>query len=102
MLFSVCHLSIVINGHDSSDRSPGPVLVKVHCVSCLGLMGVVVLCRFIMLCVCVAHDVCIVLGSSLVFLVVLLYDDGKKVYHSYFITTGSLFFIQGACLCSIE
>ena len=38
---------------------------------------------------CVAHGVCIILGSSLVFLVFfLLCDDDKKDCHSYFITTG--------------
>ena len=87
MLFLVWHLSIVINGHTSSDWSLGPVLIKVHCVSCLSLMGAVVSCQFVMLCVCVAHDVCVISGLSLVFLVFLLYDDGKKGYRSYFITT---------------
>ena len=54
MSLPVWHLSIIIDGHASSDRSPGPMLVWVH----LG-------------------DVCIVLGSSLVFLV-FLYVDRKK------------------------
>ena len=43
--------------------------------------------RFVTLCVCVAHDVCIMLGSSLVFLAFLLCDDGKESYHICFITT---------------
>ena len=38
--------------------------------------GIVQVCYIV--CVCVAHDVCVVLGSSLVFLAFLLCDDGKK------------------------
>ena len=63
------------------------MLIKVHCASCLGLVWV----SWVgwhhvtsLHCVCVAHDVCIILRSSLVFLVFLLYDDGKKGYHSHF------------------
>ena len=44
----------------------------------LGLLRGVVSYRFFTLCVCVTHDICIVLGSSLVFLAFLLCDDGKK------------------------
>ena len=87
MLCLVWCLLLVIDGHASSDWLPGLMVVKVHCVLYLGLMGVVVLCRFITLCVCAAHDVCIVLRLSLVFFVFLLYDDGKKGYCNYFITT---------------
>ena len=55
----------------------------------LSLSRGVVSCRFITLCVCVACDVCVVLGSSLVFLAFLLCDDGKKrssylSYHNTF------------------
>ena len=73
-------LSIVIDRCASSDQSPVPMLVKVHCVSCLGLMGVVVLCQFVTLCVYVAHNVCVVLRSSLMFLVFFCYMMmGRKV-----------------------
>ena len=70
MLFSVWCLSIVIDGHASSDRLLGPMLVKVHCVLCLGLVWVSWMGwhRVGSLgCVCVAHDVYVVLRSSLVF-----------------------------------
>ena len=90
MLFSVWHLSIIIDGHASSDQLPGPMLVKVHCFSCLGLIWVSWVgwhCVSSLCCVCVAHDVCVVLSSSSVFLVFLLCDNGRKGYHSYFITT---------------
>ena len=40
VLFSVWRLSIVIDGHTSSDQLLGPMLVKVHCVLCLGLIWV--------------------------------------------------------------
>ena len=86
MLFPVWHLSIVINGRASSDRSPGPMLVWVR----VGLSYVMLLYVFVTLCVCMMHDVCIMLGSSLVFLAFfLLYVDKKKKkgYHVYFITT---------------
>ena len=53
----------------------------------LGLLDGVVLCQFVTLCVCVAHDVCVILRSSSVFLVFSLCDNGRKGYHSYFITT---------------
>ena len=65
MLFLVWHLSSVIDGHASSDRSPGPMLVWVY----LGLSYVLSLYVFVTSCVCVTHNVCIMLGSSLVFLV---------------------------------
>ena len=91
MLFLVWCLSIVIDGHASSDWSLGPMLVKVCCVSCLGLIWVflhgVVLCRFITLCVCgtqCMHRVGVIFS---VFSFFLLCDDGKKDCHSYFITT---------------
>ena len=91
-MFLVWHLSIIIDGHASSDQLLGPMLVKVHCVSCLGLLSVSWVrwrCIGLLHCVCVAHDVCVVLRSSLVFFsFFLLYDDGKKGYNSYFITTG--------------
>ena len=38
------------------------------------------------MCVCLG-DVCVMLGSSLMFLVFLLCVDRRKVYHIYFITT---------------
>ena len=64
---SVWHLSIVTDGCASSDWSLGPMLV---CV-CLG-------------------DVCVMLGSSLVFLVFFVYVlIRKKVCHIYFITTAT-------------
>ena len=47
---------------------------------CLGLSHGLVSCRFIMLCVHVSHDVCVVLVSSLIFLAFLLYDDGKEEF----------------------
>ena len=44
---------------------------------------------FIISCVCMTHDVCIVLGSSLVFLVFFCYVlIGRKGLSYYFITTG--------------
>ena len=61
----VWRLSIVINGHTSSDQSLGPMLIWV----CLG-------------------DVCVMLGSFLVFLVFCYILIGRMVYHIYFITTG--------------
>ena len=79
MLFLVWCLSIVINGRTSSDRLPGPILVWVH----LGLSYVLSSYVFITSCVCVMHDVCIVLGLSLVFLAFLLYVDRKKKGLSY-------------------
>ena len=36
---------------------------------------------------CVAHNVCVVLGLSSVFLVFLLCGNGRKDYHNCFITT---------------
>ena len=42
---------------------------------------------FVTLCVCVTHDVCVVLGSSLVFLAFCYVVIGRKDYHVYFITT---------------
>ena len=62
--FLVWHLLIIIDGRASSDRLPGPMLVWVH----LG-------------------DVCVVLGSFLVFLVFCYILIGRKVYHICFITT---------------
>ena len=60
VLFSVWHLSIVTDGRTSSDWSPGPMLVCVH----LG-------------------DVCIVMGSSLMFFVFFcLCVDKKKLVMS--------------------
>ena len=79
MLFLVWCLSIVIDRCTSSDRSPGPMLMWVH----LGHSYVLSSYVFITSCVCVMHDVCIVLGSSLVFLTFLLYVDGKKKGLSY-------------------
>ena len=38
--FSIWHLSIVIDGHTSSDRSPGLIPIKVHCFLCLSLIWV--------------------------------------------------------------
>ena len=64
VLPSVWRLSIITDGRASSDQSPGPMLMWVH----LSLI-VLSLYVFITSCVCVMHDVCIVLGSSLVFLV---------------------------------
>ena len=82
VLFLVWRLSIIIDGCASSDRSLGPMLVKVRYVSCLGFVLVfhVDWCHAGSLCcVCVCHtNVCIVLGSSLIFLAFLLYDDGKE------------------------
>ena len=74
--FSIWHLSIVIDGRASSDQLLGPMLVKVHCFSCLGLIWVLWMrcCRISSLhCVCVAHDVCVVLQLSSVFLVFFCY-----------------------------
>ena len=70
MLFSVWCLSIIIDGHASSDWLLGPMLVKVHCVLCLGLVWVSWMGWHrvgSLSCVCVAHDVYVVLRSSLVF-----------------------------------
>ena len=44
----------------------------------LGLSCGLVSCRFIMLCVCVSHDVCVMLGSSLVFLAFCYVMMGRK------------------------
>ena len=55
---------IVTDGHASSDWSPGPMLMCVH----LG-------------------DICIVIGSSLMFLVFFVYVLIRKVVHICFITT---------------
>ena len=82
VLFSVWCLSIVIDGRASSDRSPRPMLVKVRCVSCLGLVWVSWMGWHrvgLLHCVCVAHDICVVLRSSSVFLVFSLCDNGGKV-----------------------
>ena len=59
--------SIITDGYASSDWSPGPMLVCVH----LG-------------------DVCVVIGSSLMFLVFFIYALIRKVGHICFITTMSL------------
>ena len=71
--FLVWCLSIVIDGCASSDWSPGLMLIRVCCFfmsgSHLGPLDEVVSYQFVMLCVCVAHDVCIMLGLSSVFLV---------------------------------
>ena len=55
-----------------------------------------------MLCVRVSHDVCVVLGSSLIFLAFLLYDDGKEefimfILSQHYVRTGpgSDTFFQG-------
>ena len=59
----------------SSDQSLGPMLMWAH----PGLSYVLSLYVFITSCVCMMHDVCVVLGSSLVFLAFfLLYVDRKK------------------------
>ena len=54
----------------------------------LGLSCGLVSCRFVMLCVHVSHNVCIMLGSSLIFLAffVIWWWEGR-IYHIYFITT---------------
>ena len=85
MSLPVWCLLIVINGRASSDQSPGPMLMWVH----LSLI-VLSLYVFITSCVCVMHDVCVVLGSSLVFLVFFCYVlIGRKglsylFYHNKF------------------
>ena len=91
MSFPVWRLSIVIDGHTSSVRSPGPMLVWVH----LGLF-VLSLYVFITSCVCVVHDVCVVLGLSLVFLVFFVYMliGGKGL--SY------LFYHNGMYICQAD
>ena len=61
---SAWHLSIVTNGCASSDWSPGPMLMCVR----LG-------------------DICVVIGSSLMFLVSFIYVLIRKVGHICFITT---------------
>ena len=53
----------------------------------LGLLGGVELCRFITLCVCGTWYMCRIGVILSVFSFFLLCDDGKKGYHSYFITT---------------
>ena len=86
MLFPVWHLSIVIDRRASSDWSPGLMLVWAR----PGLSYVLSLYVFITSWVCVMHDVCIMLGSSLVFLAFFYYmliGRKKRVYHIYFITT---------------
>ena len=58
VLFSVWCLSIVIDGCTSSDWSPGPMLVKVCYVSCLGFILVfhVDWCHAgLLCCVCMCH-----------------------------------------------
>ena len=81
MLFLVWCLSIVIDRHASSDRLPGPMLVWVH----LGLFHGLSSYGFVTLCVCVMHNVCVMLGSSLVFLAFfLLCVDRKKTLSCLF------------------
>ena len=84
VLCPVWHLLIIIDGHASSDRLLGLILMWVD----MGPSYVVSLYVFVTSCVCMTHDVCVVLGSSLVFLAFLLYVDRKKKgYHVYFIIT---------------
>ena len=83
MLFLVWRLSIVIDRCTSSDQSLGLMLVWVH----LGFSYVLSSYVFVTSCVCMTHNVCIVLGSSLVFLAFFCYRKKKKVYHIYFMTT---------------
>ena len=64
MLPSAWHLSIITDGCASSDWLPGPMLICVH----LG-------------------DVCIVIGSFLMFLVFFVYVLIRKVGHICFIIT---------------
>ena len=61
---SAWHLSIITDGHTSSDWLPGPMLVCVH----LG-------------------DVCVMIGSSLMFLVFFFMFLIRKVGHICFVTT---------------
>ena len=68
VLPSAWHLSIITNGHVSSDWSPGPMLMCVR----LG-------------------DICVVIGSSLMFLVFLFMFLIRKVVHICFITTVSTY-----------
>ena len=79
-------LSIVTDGHASSDWSPGPMLVGVH-------LGVI----------------CVVIGSSLMFLVFFVYVfDKEKFVHICFITTGctciysGMYTLHTACLCHLS
>ena len=62
---------------------------------CLGLFHGMASYRFVTSCVCVTHDVCVVLGSSLVFLAFLLCGDRKKrlsclFYHNRKVIDGKL------------
>ena len=93
VLFPVWRLSIIIDRCTSSDWSLGLMLVCVH----LGLFYVMSLYVFITSCVCMTHDVCVMLGSSLVFLAFLLYVDRKKkvlsclFYHNKSESSGASF-----------
>ena len=73
-------LSIVTNGHASSDWSPGPMLMGV----CLGV-------------------ICIMIGSSLMFLVFFVYVfDKEKFVHICFITTSSSHQQSHNCPCPTD
>ena len=74
MSLPVWHLSIVIDGCASSDWLLGPMLMWVH----LGLFCVLSSYVFVTSCVCMMHNVCIVLGLSLVFLVFCYMLTGRK------------------------
>ena len=66
---NIWHLLMVINGCASSDRSLGLMLMWVH----LGLSYVMSSYVFITSCVCMMHNVCVMLGSSLLFLAFVIY-----------------------------
>ena len=82
VLFSIWCPSIIIDGHASSDQSPGLMAIKVDCFSCLSLIWVlwVRCCHISSLHHVCEHDVCVVLRSSSMFLVSFCYVVmGEKI-----------------------
>ena len=100
MSLPVWPLSIVIDGDASSDRSLGPMLVWV----CLGLFCVLSSCVFITSSVHVTHNVCIVLGSSLVFLVFCYMLIGRKRFIIFILSQHlpDSAFVDFALVCRVD
>ena len=91
VLFSIWCPSIIIDGHASSDQSPGLMAIKVHCFSCLSFIWVLwVRCRHISSLHHVCDTWCMRRVKVIfnVFSFFLLCGNGRKDYHNCFITTG--------------
>ena len=104
MSFSVWCLSIITDGCASSNQSLGPMLIKVHCFSCLGLIWVLWMrwcCISSLHHVCVWHTMYVLcwVVFSLFSLFVMWW--WRKGYHNHFITTPCthlyplIYFLQG-------